>query len=279
MTQAAIEAVSDVIIAADRFLEAVRRDRKPHDLDSIYAKVERELGRGWNEQAADFKKEWAKFKDDFSEAAKKKPSATKINSAWKRASRRGNKRHEKILDKSASSALDKGAASAMKDLGAGQAGISFDLEDPQAIRYLKKLGFKKVKGLSQTSLNRIKRLIIDMAEKGASWSEVGKAVDELMGWKTAGAGMSRGELIAVTETGQAYEAGRQIVRKKFEKAGLRTEKAWYAVGDDRVCEICEPAEADGWIPGNDEFSNGFMMPLAHPGCRCDLSIGVVTLSV
>lgn len=277
--EAAIIALDSVIHSVELFLEAARRDRKPNDLNMIYKRVERELMKGWNEQAADFKKEWVKFKGDFFEAKGKKPSATKINDAWKRAGRRGNKRHEKALDKGTSIGLGKGAASAINDLNAG---ISFNLKDREAIKYLKKLGLRQVKGISKTSLNRIKSLIVNMAEDGASWKEIGKSIDGLIkGWKTIGQGtlISRGELIAVTEVGQAYEEGRQIVRRKFEKAGLQTEKAWYAVGDDRVCDICDSAEFDGWIPGNDEFSNGFMMPLAHPACRCDLSIGVVTLSV
>ena len=75
---------------------------------------------------------------------------------------------------------------------------------------------------------------------------------------------TRARLIAVTETGQAYERGKQSTVHRAEAAGVRFEKAWITVGDDRVSRDCQRNEAAGWIPEADRFPSGAMRPLEHP---------------
>jgi len=76
-------------------------------------------------------------------------------------------------------------------------------------------------------------------------------------------------MVAVTEIGNALEAGSAITAKELQDAGLVMEKSWLTVGDDRVCsEECELNEAQGWIPLDEPFASGHMHPLAHPACRC-----------
>ena len=75
---------------------------------------------------------------------------------------------------------------------------------------------------------------------------------------------TRARLIAVTETGQAYERGKQSTVHRAEAAGVRFEKAWITVGDDRVSRDCQRNEAAGWIPEASRFPSGVMRPLDHP---------------
>lgn len=263
-------------VAGLRFLEASRRARKPADCDPLYAALEREVKRAWREQRADFLREFRKLRNTFEEARRRGPSQAQINAAWNRAAKRGDQRMARAIDRNDRKAVERGGRSGMKDLQVGPAmGISFDLDHPDAVKWLKQRGVKNVKGISRTSRNRIRSLVVQMAEEGKSYGEIGRAIEDLVdSWAKRGTGAiaSRGELIAVTEVGNAYEAGRALVAEDFRKAGLDIDKMWLTAGDERVCTICEPAEADGVIPYQQEFSNGLDMPLGHPGCRCDLSL-------
>lgn len=274
-----MNAVAEVV---DNFLEAVtRRNRKPKDADPLYANLQKELRLGWNELAQDLRREWSRagIANTF-EAKRRGPSARQTEALYNRAKRRADKRHAKAIDRNSEKAMTRGAASAMKDVQVGAGfGISFDLDHPDAVDFLRNRGAERVKGISGSSRERIKNLVVRMAEEGASYGEIGRAIDQqVKGWSSRGVGhiVSRGEMIAVTEVGQAYEAGRQAVAKDMIKAGVDMEKSWLTVGDPRVCQICEPAEADGWISYQDQYSNGMDHPLGHPGCRCDESLQAKT---
>ena len=77
-------------------------------------------------------------------------------------------------------------------------------------------------------------------------------------------------LVAVTEVGNAYEAGTAGTIRQLEQTGLAMEKSWLTVGDDRVDDECAGNEAAGWIPATAAFPSGHDRPLAHPACRCTL---------
>ena len=79
---------------------------------------------------------------------------------------------------------------------------------------------------------------------------------------------SRAELISITEAGMAYESGSSIVVRDLQDAGLRMEKSWLTVGDQRVDPHCAANQAQGWIAFDEAFSDGSMQPLSHPACRC-----------
>lgn len=279
MTTATVDKLTQAI---DDLLEAgERRGRKPKDVNPLYKSLERELKAGWNEQAADFKREWnTRGIANTFEAKRRGPSDKQMDALWNRSKRRGDKRHVKAVDRNSRTATERGGKSAMKDLQVGPSyGISFDLDHPDAVKFLKQRAAERVAGVSETSRDRIKRMVVKMAEEGKSYGEIGKSIEqEIKGWGKRGVGAvaSRGELIAVTEVGESYEEGRRIVQREFHKAGVKTEKEWMDVGDEQVCgSICLPAVEDGWIPGKDQFSNGLDGPLGHPGCRCDLGLQAV----
>ena len=64
---------------------------------------------------------------------------------------------------------------------------------------------------------------------------------------------TRARLIAVTETGQAYERGKQSTVHRAEAAGVRFEKSWVTVGDDRVSRDCRRNEDGGMDTGGQPF--------------------------
>lgn len=271
------EAVDEVVDAAERLLETIRNKRKEKDLKQPYAETERGAKVMFREQKRVFMAEFRKFANEFREA-RNGPSRAKVDKAWARAEKRG-KGLVKAIDRGSKTAINRGAKSAMSDLGAAEYGINFNLQDPLAQKFLKDNGLKKVKGINKTTRGRIQSVLNKAAKEGWSYKKTAEKIADIFDSSITavqGSVISRAELIAVTEMGEAYEAGRQAVLDKFDKAGLKTQKTWITVGDERVCEICAPNGGAGWIGGKENFPSGHERPLGHPACRCDMSVRVVT---
>ncbi len=79
--------------------------------------------------------------------------------------------------------------------------------------------------------------------------------------------VERAPMIAQTEVGRAFNAG---ARALASEAGSGIEKAWL-VQSGNPCANCLDAAADGFIPDEAPFSNGYFEPPGHPNCACSLS--------
>jgi len=79
---------------------------------------------------------------------------------------------------------------------------------------------------------------------------------------------SRAHLVAITETGNAYEAGAREGAKQADAAGLTMEKSWSDTGDTKVSELCRVNNDESWIPLDQPHASGHDRPLRFPGCRC-----------
>lgn len=40
----------------------------------------------------------------------------------------------------------------------------------------------------------------------------------------------------------------------------------------KPCETCLANESEGWIPLEDSFSSGDLIPVSHPGCYCSIDL-------
>lgn len=271
------EDIDAVLEAAAQVIEAARNKRKQQDLKRHYSDTERNAKVMFREQKRTFMTEFKRMASDFREAANG-PSKAKVDRAWSKAEKRG-KGLVKAIDRNSREAVAAGAKSAMLDLAATEYGINFSLQDKLAQDFLKNNGAKKVTGINNTTRGRIQSVLNKSAKNGWSYK---KTAEEIAGifdssvTVTQGSVISRAELIAVTEMGEAYEVGRETVLDKFKKAGLKTEKYWITVGDERVCEVCAPNGSAGWVSGKESFPSGHDRPLGHPACRCDMSVRVVT---
>jgi hypothetical protein len=194
-----------------------------------------------------------------------------------------------VFDQALESALDAGApamaaavqtaveASLLAGMTAtvvdlGGIGISFSLQNPRALAYLREYGALRVTQINETTRVEMRDLIVRMVEERATYDQVARAISAR--WSEMAVGKpqlhidSRAHLIAVTEVGNAYEQGNQIVVQDMAGLGLAMEKHWLTVGDDRVSDGCAENEAAGWIPIDEPFPSGDDRPLRFPGCRC-----------
>jgi hypothetical protein len=151
------------------------------------------------------------------------------------------------------------------------AGFDNNFPVARVVEELKTRALTLVKGLNDTTLNRIRALLADGIENHQSYSAVARTIRDLfreMGMFAPGATRDRASMIAVHEIGQAYTNAQLAVGAAMQDTGLGMEKFWQTVEDDRVEAECEGNQAEGWIPFDQEFSSGDDAPLAHVGCRC-----------
>jgi hypothetical protein len=150
--------------------------------------------------------------------------------------------------------------------------VVFSLTNPRAVAYTKNRAAEAIAGIDQTSKDDIRRLVVLAVEHGTSYSELARQIKARYNQFAIGVPQkhirSRAELIAITETGNAYQAGNFVAAQIMKDGGLTLEKYWYNRGDDRVSDGCLANTAIGWIDLDTAFPSGDMTPLRFPGCRC-----------
>lgn len=215
------------------------------------------------------------------------PQAAKLTEAWSQeadgaaladlVARQvgGNTKAARALAKKIEAATDAylaqvaaaGAAGALVDTGLAASAA------PEAVAYLRGRGAALVTNIDEVSRSRLRTLVTNAVEQGHSPARIAKDINATMtSWAKAPSGKrSRADLVAVTETGQAYEEGRAAQAAQLVDDGHTIEGRWLTVGDSRVDQVvCYPNGAAGWIPYGEQFPSGHLHPLGHPGCRCDL---------
>ena len=152
--------------------------------------------------------------------------------------------------------------------------ISFTLKNTYAQEYLQNYGSQRISQVNSATKGYINNIINKAMGKGESYQQTAKKIGDMYSQMYEKSPLehikNRAELIAVTETGNAYSEASLIQSKALQYAGLPMEKSWLTVGDNRVSEACASNEAAGWIPLDDLFPAGDDRPLNHPGCRCTL---------
>lgn len=148
----------------------------------------------------------------------------------------------------------------------------FGLKNEQVELYAKTRAGQMIKGLDQVTKERVQSLISQAIQNGEGVGTIKKKLQGLYSFSKYRAG-----LIASTELGQAYSEGkRQTFQKTLSYYGTTQGfKKCIIHKDDRTCLICLPAWNDGWIPFQENFSNGLSQTLFHIGCRCDVVYSLV----
>ncbi len=149
---------------------------------------------------------------------------------------------------------------------------SFNLTNPRAAAYLEAHAAEAVAGINEATRTELQRIISTGVAEGQSYDQIAKTIKDKYAEFAVPAPQqhirSRAHLIAVTESGNAYEVGNRAIADQLVASGLEMEKSWLTVGDGRVDVDCESNAGAGWIPLDDAYPTGHQQPTAHPACRC-----------
>lgn len=219
-----------------------------------------------------------RHKGKFAEA--ESPIANVWLALWDAVSRETSGAMEESVAEASAEALALGGEAAIAGLGLN---LSWNLENPAALDYLEKNAARFVKNVDDTTKERLRVLIRDSAKRGDSYNELAKAITDAFKFMGEGATQrhidSRAHLIAVTETGNAYEEAAMIQGRELKDGGIPMEKHWDTIGDARVSDGCKENQGAGWIELEDEWpavdgTYDRQRPLRFPGCRCGQRIQV-----
>ncbi len=248
--------------------ESIRANRKK-DTAKIQARLKKQMARAFKAQGRDFKKRFATLKKDWSNIKEAvNPRGPEWGKLFDLSAQQTISTFQGPIDQAVAAALAAGGRRVIAELSAS---IAFDLENPRAVAYMKDRGAEMVTKINETTRKDLSDLLSASIENGDSYGDIARGISEMFGddfpdW--------RAEMIARTETGNAYCQGSLEAARQMSDAGLEMEKSWLTAGDEKVEGICEENEADGWISVDDDFSSGDDAPLAHPNCRCDIEVRV-----
>lgn len=203
---------------------------------------------------------------------------------WREAAAAGDDALEQAIGTAAKAALTEGARSLLLVVAEellAKYGVSWSLENPTAVSYLAEHGAALVTRIDEATRDDLRRLIAKAMADGRSYDQVADDImtqfksygDPNSYWRFDAARpqqhiASRAHLIAVTEMGNAYEAGEFQAALEMQTAGLTVVKWWSTMGDERVSAGCLENEGDGEIPVDQPHASGDLHPLRFPGCRC-----------
>lgn len=163
------------------------------------------------------------------------------------------------------STISLGASYRIRASRLAQIGISFDLEHPLAVEYLKSSRPLVLAKMKDTTKEHIKPILQRAVEEGWSPQQTAKEIGDNYAFSK-----TRSLMIASNEVGHAYEWGNFSVMNDVKEKGYTVEKSWSTVNDDRVEQVCLDNQAEGWIKLDDKFQSGDDSAPTndHPNCRC-----------
>lgn len=214
------------------------------------------------------------FTDAFTPTAYQ---AAVIDSAWKSAAGRTAPGMTRSIVGAATQAIQLGAEHGVPP----KLVASFSVKHPDAVAYLDRVGANRVSQIDDATRDTIRRIVRNGLGQGTSYQDIARQIEERFREfgrpSPLGHIRSRAELVAVTETGDAYTAGTLIQAKRIQDLGFNVEKRWLTAGDAKVDDrICRNNERKGWLALDEVFPSGHAGPTGHPGCRCALQTRTLT---
>lgn len=153
-----------------------------------------------------------------------------------------------------------------------KADLVFGLTNPRAVLYTKDRSAEAITQIDNETKDVIRALIVTAVENGTSYQTLARQIKDRYTQFAIGVPQqhirSRAELVAITEVGNAYQAGNYAAAQDMTASGIKLQKSWHNVGDKRVSDGCKDNSAAGWIDLDEAFPSGHMTPLRFPGCRC-----------
>ena len=113
--------------------------------------------------------------------------------------------------------------------------------------------------LSEASITQLRNALAGAWAAGGSFNQLVEAIHCVC----ADFSDEQAAVIAQTAGNTAYNVGRMATAHE---TGMQ-EKSWSADGTD-ACDECQRQIGAGWIPINQPFPGGVMVPCLHDGCDC-----------
>lgn len=252
-------------------LEALERSiRKDSDVKPLERRMKKAVKKYWKAQHEALMKSLnATLRPYFAEQAQE---LSVLLRSWMIATDAGQEIFVSAHEDEAVEAIERGVASALEDV---LVSISFNVVSQDSIDWARQQSGRLISGINNTTLKDIQEIIATGVEQGQSWKTVSKNISTKFreyGTVADGRQYSRADVIAITETGEAYEEGRRRAGRALQDKGVLMEKRWLTAQDERVCPICTLNGEDYWIDFDSNFSSGMGSPLGHPTCRCDMEL-------
>lgn len=150
----------------------------------------------------------------------------------------------------------------------GDVGISFELDNPRAVAYANEHAAALVKQIDDVTRGYLRTIISQATTEGWSWTRVQQTIEARYKEFATGGDNPRSRRIARFEMRDAYEGGNDRAAQDMVKAGLKMEKSWLSIGDEKVRPSHQANQGQGWIPLEATFGTGDLRSPTDPGCRC-----------
>ena len=153
--------------------------------------------------------------------------------------------------------------------------IDWDLFSHDAVDFVRSYGFNLIRGINQTTVEKIRRAITKAIEEGWSLPRLEQQMTLILVTTSTPTGnlLNRANSISQSESIRAFNEG---AFERWERADVM-ESIWQTVRDTHVCPICRPLHGkrakfrDGWVATILRKSGTIkkiVTSLAHPRCRC-----------
>lgn len=258
-------AVRTALDALDRFDEALSRRVIDRALAPIETRLRARVAYLFERQGVRVARRLAKYRGDFL----RESVIDDFDDLFDDAIQSTSVEMQAAIETAAKSALIAGGKALARDLDWARV---FSLTNPRAVKYIADNGARSIANIDDTTRADIKTIVLAGIENGTSYTEVARQIRTRYAQYGAPSPQkhirNRAELIAVTEAGNAYQAGNFIQAKDIAAAGVTLEKKWLTVGDKRVSAGCRENEAQDWISLDSDHTSGHSHPMRFPGCRC-----------
>jgi hypothetical protein len=262
--RAARQLITNLEAANDRLLETITRKKIDQFILPIETSLQSKIAKLFSKQGSAVVKALTPIKKYLTESA-----TSDFNELFDTATLDTSADMQEAIATAVSKAVVIGGKSLLSDF---RSSIVFSLTNPRAVTYTKDHAAEAITGIDDHSKADIRTLVLLAVEHGTSYATLAKQIKDRYQQFAIGVPQqhirSRAELIAVTEVGNAYQAGNYVAAATLEDSGITLEKFWYNRGDNKVSAGCKENTAAGWIDLASAFPSGHMTPLRFPGCRC-----------
>lgn len=162
---------------------------------------------------------------------------------------------QEALDALLQASAGRGVRMAADNMGRVLFGVNWRLPNEMAMGWARSTSYELVHGITATSRQIIQDALGD-------WVRDGGRMGDLVARLAPQFGAVRSEMIAVTESTNAYREGSRLLYREVgvQRVQILTNR------DDHVCDICRPY--DGMIVDIHSGVPGVGFPAFHVRCRC-----------